>query len=201
MACRGSSYAKQGGMNRRKGGEDFYFIQKLVALGGYRALNYTTVYPAARLSDRVPFGTGAAMQNSLNTDGSLKTFSPAIFRELGEFCTLVLDTQPSKMARQAEQLPAAMKEFLQQQKFSDRLAEIQRNVAGATNFRKRVFRWFNAFRFLKFAQFASREHHPKIPIGDAAMQISKLVGLSDLPSSADKKAWLSIYRRLDKHSY
>ena len=200
MACRGSSYAKQGGMNRRKGGEDFYFIQKLVALGGYRALNYTTVYPAARLSDRVPFGTGAAMQNSLNTDGSLKTFSPAIFRELGEFCTLVLDTQPSKMARQAEQLPAAMKEFLQQQKFSDRLAEIQRNVAGATNFRKRVFGWFNAFRFLKFAQFASREHHPKIPIGDAAMQISKLVGLSDLPSSADKKAWLSIYRRLDKHS-
>jgi hypothetical protein len=200
MACRASSYAKQGGMNRRQGGEDFYFIQKLVALGGYRALNDTTVYPSARLSDRVPFGTGRAMQNSLNAGGSLETFSPVIFRELREFCTLVLDVPPGKMARQAEQLPAALKEFLQQQKFSDRLAEIQRNVAGAVNFRKRVFRWFNAFRFLKFAQFASREYHPKIPVGDAAIEIAKLAGLSDLTSSADKKAWLSIYRELDRHS-
>jgi len=198
MACRGSAYAEQGGMNRRKGGEDFYFIQKLIALGGYRALNSTTVYPAARLSDRVPFGTGPAMQDSLNADGPLKTFSPEIFRELGEFCALVLEASPGHMFGRAEQLPAALSEFLQQQNFSGRLAEIQRNVAGAASFRKRVFRWFNAFRFLKFAQYASRGHHPKIPVRDAAIQIANMCGIRDVPNSADKQTWLSTYRSLDK---
>jgi hypothetical protein len=200
MACRGSSYAEQGGMNRRQAGEDFYFIQKLVALGGYRALNSTTVFPAARLSNRVPFGTGRAMQDSLDADGALKTFSPEIFRELEAFCTLVLNVSPGQMTRQADQLPAALKEFLQEQNFPDRLAEIQRNVARPANFRKRVFRWFNAFRFMKFAQFASHEHHPKIPVGDAALQIAKLTGISGVPDSADNAAWLSIYRRLDRQT-
>lgn len=200
MACRGSSYAEQGGMNRRQGGEDFYFIQKLVALGGYRALNKTTVYPAARLSNRVPFGTGSALQNSLEADGTLATFSPEIFRELGAFCTMVLFASPGHMRKKAEQLPVALKEFLRQQDFSDRLAEIQNNVAGPANFRKRLFRWFNAFRFLKFAQFASREHHPKIPVGDAALKIANFSGISDLPGSADNETWLSIYRRLDRQA-
>ncbi|MDH3509322.1 MAG: hypothetical protein OER85_00535 [Gammaproteobacteria bacterium] len=198
MACRGSSYAEQGGMNRRQGGEDFYFIQKLVALGDYRALNSTTVYPAARLSNRVPFGTGSALQNSLDAGGALATFSPQIFRELEAFCTLVLFASPSHMLEKAEQLPVALKEFLRQQDFSDRLAEIQKNVAGPANFRKRVFRWFNAFRFLKFAQFASRKYHPKIPVGDAAIQIANFSGISDLPGSADNKTLLTVYRRLDR---
>ena len=200
MACRGSSYAEQGGMNRRQGGEDFYFIQKLVALGGYRALNSTTVFPAARLSDRVPFGTGPAIQSYLNADGPFKTFSPEIFRELGEFCKMVLDGPPGQVARQVEQLPSALKEFLQEQEFMGRLAEIQRNVAGTANFRKRVFRWFNAFRFLKFAQFSSREYHPKVTVRNAAIQIANMSGVPDLPNSADNETWLSIYRSLDRQA-
>jgi len=200
MACRGASYAKQGGMNRRKGGEDFYFIQKLVALGGYRSLNSTTVYPAARRSNRVPFGTGPAIQSSLGTDRALKTFSPEIFRELRVFCELVLDESPDQMGKQAKKLPTALAEFLQQQSFSDRLVEIQNNVAGSANFRKRVFRWFNAFRFLKFAQFASREYHPKIPVREAAIAIAASAGIFDRYDLMSNREYLSIFRKLDRAS-
>ena len=86
MACRAATYARQGGMNRRQGGEDFYFIQKLIALGGYRVLNSTTVYPGVRVSDRVPFGTGRAIGKALGQDEDRLTFSPETFSDLREFC-------------------------------------------------------------------------------------------------------------------
>lgn len=200
MVCRASSYAEQGGMNRRQGGEDFYFIQKLAALSGYRALNSTTVYPAARISNRVPFGTGPAMQNLLNTAGLQETFSPEIYAELQAFCSLVLDCPPDRFMSDTEHLPETLQAFLQQQEFASRFVEIQRNVANAANFRKRIFRWFNAFRFLKFAQFASRESHPKVPVADAAPRISKLAGVPDTPDSAGNMGWLSIFRNLDRHA-
>ena len=200
MACRASSYAEQGGMNRRQGGEDFYFIQKLAALSGYRALNSTTVYPAARLSNRVPFGTGPAMQNLLNAAESQETFSPEVYAELQAFCRLVLDSPPDRLMSGTEYLPETLQAFLQQQEFPARLAEIQSNVASAANFRKRVFRWFNAFRFLKFAQFASRESHPKVPVADAALQIARMAGICEARDSASNTEWLEIYRRLDRHA-
>lgn len=200
MACRGASYAEQGGMNRRKAGEDFYFIQKLVALGGYRALNSATVYPAARLSDRVPFGTGPAMKSSLNAAEGLRTFSPDIFQELRTFCALVFDEPPSQLAKQVKDLPAALAEFLQNQNFSERLIEIEDNVSDPANFRKRIFRWFNAFRFLKFAQFASREHHAKMPVGIAATQIANIAGIPGWQDCVNNTELLSTFRRWDRHT-
>ena len=35
MAVRADAYLRQGGMNRRKAGEDFYFLNKFMVLGGY----------------------------------------------------------------------------------------------------------------------------------------------------------------------
>ena len=34
MAVRADAYAKQGGMNKRQAGEDFYFLHKIIPLGG-----------------------------------------------------------------------------------------------------------------------------------------------------------------------
>ncbi|MEO5362830.1 MAG: glycosyltransferase family 2 protein, partial [Magnetococcus sp. DMHC-8] len=61
MAVRAAPYRRQGGMNRRKAGEDFYFLQKIIPLGGFSDVCSTTVFPSARSSHRVPFGTGRAM--------------------------------------------------------------------------------------------------------------------------------------------
>ena len=61
MACTASGYTRIGGMNRRQAGEDFYFLQKFIQDNQCDVLTKTTVYPSARISDRVPFGTGRAV--------------------------------------------------------------------------------------------------------------------------------------------
>lgn len=55
------SYKTIGGITPHKSGEDFYFLQKLRKHGEVLTWNDEKVYPAARYSDRVGFGTGPAM--------------------------------------------------------------------------------------------------------------------------------------------
>jgi hypothetical protein len=55
------AYRKIGGISPVKSGEDFYFLQKLCKTGEILNWNSEKVYPAARFSDRVFFGTGPAM--------------------------------------------------------------------------------------------------------------------------------------------
>lgn len=55
------SYKAIGGITPHKSGEDFYFLQKLRKFGRLNFWNNEKVYPAARYSDRVGFGTGPAM--------------------------------------------------------------------------------------------------------------------------------------------
>ena len=55
------AYRAVGGMTPKMSGEDFYFLQKLRKYGKMLFANPEKVYPAARFSDRVYFGTGPAM--------------------------------------------------------------------------------------------------------------------------------------------
>jgi len=61
MACTVKAYRRIGGMTPHKSGEDFYFLQKLKKFGGMLISLDERVYPAARFSSRVFFGTGPAM--------------------------------------------------------------------------------------------------------------------------------------------
>jgi len=54
-------YRKIGGITPHKSGEDFYFMQKLRKSGEINHWCDEKVFPAARFSDRVFFGTGPAM--------------------------------------------------------------------------------------------------------------------------------------------
>ncbi|HHZ81502.1 MAG TPA: glycosyltransferase, partial [Flavobacteriales bacterium] len=49
MVVRSSTYQQQGGMNKRKAGEDFYFLHKIMPLGGFVEINSTCVYPSPRV--------------------------------------------------------------------------------------------------------------------------------------------------------
>ncbi|MBO4402430.1 MAG: glycosyltransferase family 2 protein [Bacteroidales bacterium] len=62
IACRLSDYQKSGGYDSQQAGEDFYLLQKLAKMGKIALDCRAKVYPANRLSDRVPFGTGPAIK-------------------------------------------------------------------------------------------------------------------------------------------
>jgi len=64
------AYRAVGGMTPKLSGEDFYFLQKIVKTGRLLHFNSEIVYPAARLSDRVFFGTGPALIKGIEGDWS-----------------------------------------------------------------------------------------------------------------------------------
>lgn len=61
IALRLKAYRAIGGITPKKSGEDFYFLQKLSKYGKVMCWNDEKVYPEARFSDRVFYGTGPAL--------------------------------------------------------------------------------------------------------------------------------------------
>lgn len=68
MAFPVKTYRTVGGIAPKVSGEDFYFLQKLIKFGPVSHWLENKVYPSARLSDRVVFGTGAAMTLGIEGD-------------------------------------------------------------------------------------------------------------------------------------
>jgi hypothetical protein len=92
MACPVRAYRAIGGMTPRMSGEDFYFLQKLRKYGKMLFHNPEKVYPAARFSDRVYFGTGPAMIKGNAGDWSSYPVYPVrFFDEIRETYDLVPD--------------------------------------------------------------------------------------------------------------
>jgi hypothetical protein len=89
FASKADAYVRQGGMNKRTAGEDFYFLQKLIPHGHFYELNSTRVCPSPRVSDRVPFGTGAAMKELTgNNQKEFLAYHPDAFGEIDRFMKL-----------------------------------------------------------------------------------------------------------------
>jgi glycosyltransferase involved in cell wall biosynthesis len=82
MACPVWAYRAVGGMTPKMSGEDFYFLQKLRKYGKMIFSNSEKVYPAARFSDRVYFGTGPAMIKG--NQGDWKSYPFYSFRYFDE---------------------------------------------------------------------------------------------------------------------
>jgi hypothetical protein len=79
------AYKKTGGLTPVQAGEDFYFLQKLVKSGkiGYTA--DTVVFPSARFSSRVNFGTGPALIKGASGDwNSYPIYPHHFFDEIAE---------------------------------------------------------------------------------------------------------------------
>lgn len=166
MAARCSAYQAQNGMNRRKAGEDFYFLHKFTPLGAVAELKSTRVIPSPRISERVPFGTGKAVGDWIAADDlSYPTYSPNSFQDLQSLLSRVDDLYSGDLQND---LPASIDSFLKTQPFEERLTEIRRNVTNAENFRTRFFRWFNAFLVMKFLHHSRDHFHPNIDVTKAA---------------------------------
>ena len=80
-----SGYRKISGITPREAGEDFYFVNRMRKAGDIITWNDETVYPSARESDRVPFGTGPAVTKGLAGDWeSYPFYDQEAFSRIGE---------------------------------------------------------------------------------------------------------------------
>ena len=154
-------YCKHGGMNTKKAGEDFYFLNKIVRKPGFAEINEALVYPAARISDRVPFGTGRALIGyQVDKENILSTYNPLIFEDIKIFMTSL----PEIIQGQSPNLPAAIQKFLNAVDFYQKLDKLLKNSRNLTSFYKQFYDWFDYFMILKMIHF-SRDHvHTNTPL-------------------------------------
>ncbi|HXF09942.1 MAG TPA: glycosyltransferase family A protein [Desulfuromonadaceae bacterium] len=199
MAVRSGIYREQGGMNKRKAGEDFYFLHKIIALGGFTDLTSTTVYPSPRPSDRVPFGTGKAVRDILS-GAQLNTYPFDAFLDLKQLVEGVPELYRREEGRNSGKLatlPASVRSFLAQQQFDVVLAEIRENTSTEDAFHKRFFRWLDGFRAMKFVHHA-RDH--SYGEGRLDREAARLLATKNPGQARSKDLFdlLKIYRGLDR---
>lgn len=164
------AYVRVGGMGRQQGGEDFYFLQKVFALEKSKRLDDVFVYPLARFSDRIPFGTGPALQKIIDApDGKLRTYSIESFLALKSLFDLrksFFKQDSQFVAEKISALHPAVVQFAEETNTIDDIDDCNRNSATPKNFEKRFFHHFNAFKIIKFLNFSHESHFPLSPIDE-----------------------------------
>jgi len=175
FAVTAEAYVKRGGMNRRQAGEDFYFLQNLVQIGNVGEITTTKVFPSARLSDRVPFGTGPILQKWMNGEEDLtRSFNFQAFSDLKQFFDLkakFFTIAEKKYFGLISELPEPIYQFLKEDNFWKELTDLNKNCSTAETFNRRFFYQFNAFKILKFLNFAHENYYKK---EDLVFQIKQL---------------------------
>jgi hypothetical protein len=200
IAVKASSYFKAGGMNRKEAGEDFYFIQKLVAAGGYFALNSTTVHPSPRVSGRVPFGTGPMMMKMMEgSEKTMYTYNIDAFRELKILFSGIgslYKVSSEETIEFYQSLPPGLKTFIGVKEWCEKIAQINENTSVILSFRKRFFDWFNMFRVVKYMNHVHNQFFQKQPVAATASELLNVLGIQFL--SNEPVELLLFYRKLEK---
>lgn len=201
FAVRARTYVAQGGMNRRQGGEDFYFLHKVIPSGRFRELNSTRVIPSPRPSARVPFGTGPQMMEWLDDPGKvICTYHPEAYAMLQSWFqakNFLYQAQNSKVKEAIHALPKGLACFLDENHAVDAVREINQNVASMQSYQRRFFRWFNAFRVIKFMNTIHGTELEKMPVKEAALTLLKRLGIPCKENMSEKEILLKL-RKLEK---
>lgn len=175
FSIQASAYCKQGGMNKRQAGEDFYFLQKVFQAEKCAEIRTTTVHPSSRVSDRVPFGTGTVVAKitdfSTNKTPQYKTFAPESFDILQMFFSQISDIYDTEPDETFLMLHPYLQEFLTKDVYSKKISEIKKNSTSLHSFQKRFFNWFNGFMVYKFLNFVHQNKIERIPIEQVAADL------------------------------
>ncbi|MCA6074774.1 hypothetical protein [Fulvivirga sedimenti] len=178
MAVRPMAYAKAGGMNRRKAGEDFYFLHKIIPRG-FGEINTTAVYPSARSSDRVPFGTGRAVQDLIASKRDPATYAPEnimiIKNMLNNIYNKVLNIN---------KLNSINKQLLEYMNAEENFQRIRRNSSDLTAYHKHFYAWFDGFQLMKALHFLRDNLTPDVPVDDAGTWLLKVYHNIDFDGSS-----------------
>lgn len=194
------AYVKQGGMNKRQGGEDFYFLHKIMPLGQFYEINSTRVIPSPRASNRVPFGTGPAISKIIESENiNFDTYQFEAFQEIKYFLEqlpVIYKTLHNKTEFEVDKFPLGIRLFLQKENVHEHFAEAYNNSSSMASFKKRLLNWFDAFKLIKCLNYLHEEIYAKNEIETEAKKLLNRKGLETGNKKLDEL--LIIYRKLDR---
>jgi hypothetical protein len=204
MTVTALAYVMEGGMNRKKAAEDFYFIHKVIPRGDFGEINGCSIYPSDRESERVPFGTGRAILEFNQEIKDLRSgYSFKIFKDLKVLFQDSLNWYRQKDNNEDiksiySKWPESIKSFLSESEFLDQIDEAKCNSKSEQTFLKRIFQWLNAFKVLKMVHYLRDYHYPNNDLLTNCKELLGETGIFEKDLSAIQI--LEKYRKLDRES-
>lgn len=191
FALTASAYARQGGMNRRKAGEDFYFINKLIKGEIFGEINDTKVMPSPRVSNRVPFGTGRAILEGLNTKKDLSlTYDFQSFEIIRSWINRI-ETKDFKYGN----FPEILKAYMAEEIWIKHHTTMLNNTNSHKSYLKLFYNIFDAFWMLKFIHYLRDNYYPNTRLLD---NTNALLIKMNYPIISSITSQLEFLRKLDK---
>ena len=191
FASTASAYARQGGMNRRKAGEDFYFINKLIKGEIFGEINDTKVMPSPRVSNRVPFGTGRAILEGLNAQKDLSlTYDFQSFKIIYSWINRI-ENKDFKY----ENFPDILKAYMGEEIWIKHHTMMLNNTNSHKSYLKLFYNIFDAFWMLKFIHFLRDNYYPNTSLLDNTNALLIKMGYPIMGSITSQ---LGFFRKLDK---
>lgn len=198
FAVNAESYIRAGGMNKRQGGEDFYFLHKLTAFANVGDISGTCVQPSPRISMRVPFGTGPAIQKILNT-GEWKVYNFALFEQLKHFFA-IFDSfyyiDGNAVYEKVDSINQQLGDFCRSIDMAAKIQSIKLNTASLVSFEKKMFQLWNVFTIIKYLNSQSQGQFPLQKTENAVYEL--LTALKSSAKGNNPKDLLEIFRAIDK---
>lgn len=201
------TYVKIGGMNKKKAGEDFYFLEKAAKVTEVKSINTTTVFPSSRKSWRVPFGTGQRITRFYEkVKNEYVLYSPTSFVVLKEFLKIYFDenNSPETILGKSKTISVSLYNFLIENDFLNSLTRINRNAKTREQLHHQKKLWFNAFKTLKLIHYLRDNGYAERQMFTALNEIVDLVDetgfkkytSNTLPPIEKQVEYLALLRRL-----
>ena len=150
-------YIKAGGMNKRKAGEDFYFLEKLAKVTSIERISGTTVHPSPRSSWRVPFGTGQRVNRFLSkAQNEYLLYNPDSFLILKRWLDVFLLNnyfETDILIDAAGKIDNRLKDFLLDQNFKTDWNKILLDSKTSNQINRQKINWFDGFMTLKLIHY------------------------------------------------
>jgi hypothetical protein len=209
IVCDHHTYIKIGGMNKKKAGEDFYFLEKAAKITQISKINGTTVYPSSRSSWRVPFGTGQRIKRFIsNPENEYLLYNPKSFYVLKDwlkFFNSEIFIPAEDFLCKAKTINEHLYNFLSTNNFKEAWNKILNNSKNDLQLKKQKINWFDGFKTLKLIHHLRDNVFPPINMFDALDEIFTYYNINIerdkinlIPDITKQMEYLEILRKLDK---
>ncbi|MEM9624396.1 MAG: hypothetical protein AAF993_22340, partial [Pseudomonadota bacterium] len=160
ISIHAQTYAEIHGYPQRNAGEDFYLLNKACKVAPVTYIPEVNVRLRARLSRRVPFGTGPALQKIIEQLRDCPDGSTYCSYHPESFAVLKTALRATAAHWAGADIPAGLAaRTLDQLGYADFAAGVHRQSAPPAQRQLMLTQWFDGFRQLRFVHLL-RDHYP-----------------------------------------
>jgi len=176
-------YALADGMPRTKAGEDFYFLLKIAKVRGPESvfdIKDAIVQPSARVSSRVPFGTGRAMLKCRDQGAGIYLHAEPLqaFRDLRKFFQATTECFEN-FDRLSENIVPRLARFIEGKNGWSVLDGLRKNSRDARHFTRAATEWFDSLQAVRYAR-QSKEDLKAVWIFESIREVLTELGRAEL---------------------